>query len=278
MRVLALLKQVPDIVSDRRLDSDGRIVRDVDYAVLNEIDEGALETALRAADVLGGSVTALTMGPASAAAVVRKALQVGAAHAVHLCDDAFAGSDVIATARALAAAVRMLDAEEGEDPIGLVVAGMTGLDGLDGVVPALVAANLRWPVVTCAEAVDVSGAGEGGSSDGEAAHVIVSRATENGREVLRADLPAVVSVTDTIATLRAPNFKTMLAARSAPIREVTAADLDLGGAEVGVSGSLARVIEAAARPTRPAPVVVSADGAQALVDFLTERNLLEVGA
>lgn len=271
MRVLALLKQVPDIVSDRRLDEAGRLVRDPDDAVLNEIDEGALETALRAADVLGGSVTAVTMGPASAEAVVRKALQVGAAHAVHLHDEAFAGSDAVGTARALAATVRMLDAEDGAEPVGLVVCGMTALDGLGGVVPALVAAGLRWPIVGCADAVDISAA-----EDADPAHAIVSRVTENGKEVLRADLPAVISVTDTIAPLRAPNFQTMLAARSAPIRTVTAADLDLGEDRVGGSGALARVIRSAERASRPAPIVVRADGARALVDFLAERDLLEV--
>lgn len=273
MRVVILLKQVPDIVSDRRLNDDGLLVRDAGDAVLNEIDEGALETALRAADVLGSTVTALTMGPASAAAVVRKALQVGAGSAVHLHDDSFAGSDAVGTARALAAAIRVLDAEDGADPIGLVVAGMTALDGLGGVVPALVAAELGWPVVSFADAVDVAEPVED-----EPAHVVVSRATDDGEETLRADLPALVSVTDTIATLRAPNFQTMLAARSAAIRELTAADLDLGPDDVGRTGARLTVVAATPRPPRPAPTVVSQNGALALVDFVTERGLLEVQA
>lgn len=270
MRVVVLLKQVPDIISDRRLNDDG-LVRDQADATLNEIDEGALECALRAAEVLGGSVTALTLGPASAAAVVRKALQVGAGSAGHLHDDSFAGSDVAGTALALARAVQVLDADDDADPVGLVVAGMAALDGLGGVVPALVAAELGWPVISFADTLEVRA--ESGQE-----HVVASRTTDDGEESLRADLPAVVSVTDTIATLRAPNFQTMLAARSAPIRELTAADLGLGAEEVGAAGARVRVASAQPRPPRPAPTVVTADGAQALVDFVIERNLLEVEA
>lgn len=273
MRVVVLLKQVPDIISDRRLNDDGRLVRDQADATLNEIDEGALECALRAAEVLGGSVTALTLGPASAAAVVRKALQVGAGSAAHLHDDSFAGSDVAGTALALARAVQVLDADDDADPVGLVVAGMAALDGLGGVVPALVAAELGWPVISFADTLEVRA-----ESGQEQAHVVASRTTDDGEESLRADLPAVVSVTDTIATLRAPNFQTMLAARSAPIRELTAADLGLGAEEVGAAGARVRVASAQPRPPRPAPTVVTAGGAQSLVDFVIERNLLEVQA
>lgn len=263
MRVLVLLKQVPDIVSERGM-VDGRLIRSNRDAVLNEVDEGALETALRAAEVLGGSVTAITMGPAQAVGVVRKALQVGAGGAVHLLDDAFAGSDARATALALARCVRLLEAEDGAEPIGLVVAGMTALDGLGSVVPALVAAELGWPVLSFAESAAVDGAGD--------ATVTVTRAGHDGRETLCAALPAVVSVTDTIAHLRAPSFATMLAARTAAVWEVTAADLGLSADQVGAAGSRAVVVASEPRPPRPAPEVVTHDGAATLVDFLTSRG------
>ncbi|ROR95627.1 electron transfer flavoprotein beta subunit [Salana multivorans] len=275
MRVIVLLKQVPDIVSDRRLRPDGLLERVPAAAVLSEIDEAALEVALRAADALGGSVTAVTMGPASAEAVVRKALQVGAAQAVHLHDDALAGSDVRGTARALAAAVRLLDAEGAEsgDGVGLVVAGMTALDGLGAVVPTLVAAELGWPALAFAESVEVT-PGE----EASAARVVVVRETEVGHETIAADLPAVVSVEDTVASLRVPSFQTMLAARKAQVRVLAAADLGLAPGEVGLAGARAVVVTAAPRPERPAPVVVTSDGARAIVDFLADRGLLEVGS
>lgn len=266
MRVVVLLKQVPDIVSDRRLGASGLLERTPADAVLNEIDEAALEIALRAAESLGAQVTAVTLGPAGAVGVVRKALQVGAAAGVHVVDDAFAGSDAIGTARALAAAVRVLD---GEDTAGLVVAGATALDGLGSVVPALVAAELGWPVASYATAVDVAA---------EAGEITVQRETEDGSETLRAALPAVVSITDTVATLRAPSFQTMLAARKAQVRELTAADLGLAADEAGLAGARAVVSQAQPRPPRPPARVVTSDGAAALVEFVAERGLLEVGA
>lgn len=270
MRVLVLLKQVPDIVSDRRLGSGGLIERDAADAVLNEIDEAALEIALRAATTLGGDVTALTMGPSGAAAVVRRALQVGARSAVHVCDDALAGSDAPATARALAAAVRVLEREDGE--LALVVAGAMALDGLGGVVPALLAAELGRAVVSGAHSLDVHAA---------PGHVVATRECDDGEEVLRAALPAVVSVTDTIATLRAPSFATMLAARTAPVRTLTVNDLALAPSQVGQGGSRVRVTSAAPRPTRPEPEVVMASdaeaGARGVVDFLVARGLVGGG-
>ncbi|HCX85727.1 MAG TPA: electron transfer flavoprotein subunit beta [Micrococcales bacterium] len=278
MRVVVLVKQVPDIVSDRRLGDDHRLVRTERDAVLNEIDEGALETALRAGDALGATVVAVTMGPPSAAGVVRKALQVGASLGVHVLDDALAGSDAVGTARVLAAAVRLLAQEEGDGDggVGLVVAGMAALDGLSSVVPALVAAELGWPVASFADSVEIT---PGDESQGAA--VTVSRDTDAGEETLRATLPAVVSVTDTIASLRVPSFQTMLAARKATLRVLTAADLGLEPGErggVGAAGARAVVTQAAPRPPRPAPEVVTRDGAAALVDFLAARGLLEVGA
>lgn len=276
MRVVVLLKQVPDIVSDRRLRPDGLLERTAADAVLSEIDEAALEVALRAADSLGASVTAVTMGPASAEAAVRKALQVGAAEAVHATDEALAGSDVRGTARALAAAVRLLDAEAAspEDGVGLVVAGMAALDGLGSVVPTLIGAELGWPVLARAESVEVT-PGE----EATAPRVVVVHETDRGAmETIAADLPAVVSVSDTVASLRVPSFQTMLAARKASVRVLTVADLGLSSGEVGLAGARAVVVTAAPRPERPAPTVVTGDGARALVDFLADRGLLEVGS
>ncbi|PWD52202.1 electron transfer flavoprotein subunit beta [Serinibacter arcticus] len=271
MRVVVLLKQVPDITSERSLGPDGRLVREPSLAVLNELDEGALETALRAADALGGDVVAITMGPEQASAATRKALQVGASLGIHLCDDAFAGSDVVGTARALAATVRLLEAEDDAEPVGLVVAGMSALDGLGSVVPALVAAELGRPIASFVSEVAVA---DGGGA------VLALRETEDGAERLSVPLPAVVSVTDTIAALRVPSFATMLAARKATLRTLTAADLGLEPAAVGLAGARVRVTEAAPRPPRPPVTVLPDDGSagQALVDLLLARGLVEVSA
>lgn len=269
MRILVLVKQVPDITSDRSLTAEGTLVRESSQAVLNELDEGAIESALRAADALGTDgatveVTALTMGPAGAVAAVKKALQVGAGAAVHVSDEALAGSDAVVTARVLAAAARHLEETNGE-PFALVVAGMSALDGLGSVVPALVAAELGRPILSCATSLEVT-----------PESVTATRETPTGSERLRAPLPAVVSVSDTIAALRVPNFATMMAARKVGVTTLTSADLGLQAGEVGAAGSRTRITAHAPRPPRPPAQML--DGAGALVDALDERGLLEVGA
>lgn len=269
MRVVVLVKQVPDISSDRSLQADGRLERLPATAVLNELDEGGLETALRSADALGASLVAITMGPAQASAAARKALQVGAAIGIHVCDDALAGSDAVVTARVLAATIRLLEREDPEDPVALVIAGMSALDGLGSVVPALVAAELGWPVASAAFIVAV-----------ERDHVTVTRGTEHGREELRTSLPAVVSVTDTIATLRVPSFATMLAARKATLRTLGITDLGLTSDAVGTAGARATIASAQPRPARP-PARIVRDAGKAgaeLVDFVLERGLVEVSS
>ncbi len=279
MRVVVLVKQVPDISSDRSLEADGRLERTPATAVLNELDEGGLETALRSADALGASLVAITMGPEQASAAARKALQVGATLGVHVCDDALAGSDVVGTARVLAAAIRLLEREDPDDPVALVVAGMSALDGLGSVVPALVAAELGWPVASYAQTVTID-AGDGGLASEAGAHATLTRATDHGTEELRTSLPAVVSVTDTIAALRVPSFATMLAARKAALRTLTVADLGLAADEVGLAGARATIADARPRPPRPPARVVTDTGSAGveLVDFLLERGLVEVSA
>src|SRR3954447_9175064 len=102
VRIVVCVKHVPDIQSERALGPDGRVVRDGGDGTLNELDENALEAALALAEAAGGTVTALTVGPDDAVDAVRRGLQMGAEDAVHVVDDAVAGSDVVGTARVLA--------------------------------------------------------------------------------------------------------------------------------------------------------------------------------
>ena len=88
------MKHVPDIQSERALGPDGRVVRDGGDGTINELDENALEAALALVEAGEGSVVALTVGPDDAADAVRRGLQLGAEEAVHVVDDAIAGSDV----------------------------------------------------------------------------------------------------------------------------------------------------------------------------------------
>ena len=256
------MKHVPDIQSERALGPDGRVVRDGGDGTINELDENALEAALALAEADGGSVVALTVGPDDAADAVRRGLQLGADEAVHVVDDAIAGSDVIGTARVLAAAIRHLDAQEHVD---LVITGMAGLDGLTSLLPTALAELLDLPALPLAAELTV----EGGT-------VRVRRNLDHASEVLEATLPALVSVTDQANEPRYPNFKGIMAARKKPITTLTLADLEIDASRVGSLGARTEVLEAAARPARDDRVLVqdTGDAGIRLAAYLVDNQLV----
>ena len=120
MNIVVLVKQVPDSGAERNLRSDDNTVdRASANNVINEMDEYAIEEALKIQEAHGGEVTVLTMGPESATEAIRKALSMGADKAVHLTDESLHGSDAIQTSAALAAVIKTLEADlvdEDSDP------------------------------------------------------------------------------------------------------------------------------------------------------------------
>ena len=260
MNIVVLVKQVPDTYSERALrEPDGVLDREASDAVLDEINERAVEEALQLKEAHGGTVTLLTMGPARATEAIRKALSMGADAAVHVSDEALAGSDAVATARVLAAAVGTV---EGVD---LVLAGNEASDGGSAAVPAMVAELLGLPALTHARQVSV----EGGTVD-------VRRETDDGVVVLRAELPAVVSVNEKINEPRYPSFKGIMAAKKKTVTTLAVGDLGIDPATVGGAGALTTVTAVAPKPPKSAgeKVVDDGDGGAQVAAFLVAHKLV----
>jgi electron transfer flavoprotein beta subunit len=233
------VKYVPDATGDRRFAGDLTTDRDAVDGLLSELDEYAVEQALRiAGSVDGAEVTVLTVGPEDAKDALRKALSMGADKAVHVEDDALHGTDVIGTSLVLARAIE----KAGFD---LVVSGMASTDGAMGVVPALLAERLGVSQVTLLSEVSVEGGTVKGRRDGDAAS-----------EQLEAQLPAVVSVTDRSGEARYPSFKGIMAAKKKPLTSWDLSDLEIEAEEVGLAGAWTTVGSAVARPARAAGVIV----------------------
>jgi electron transfer flavoprotein beta subunit len=261
MKIVVCVKHVPDLLGDRGF-VDGRVDRSQGDSTLSELDEHAVEAALTLVEAAGGEVTVLTVGPADAAEAVRRGLQMGAQHAVHVQDDAIAGSDVFGTALVLAAAIRRL----GQDgPIDLVLTGMAALDGLMSVIPSLLAAHLDLPQATLAAELTVT--------DGV---VRVRRDLDHAVEVLETTLPALVSVTDQANEPRYPSFPGIMAARKIPITTWSLADLGVDEAAVGDAGARTRVLEAVPRPPREDRVLITDEGDAGvrLAAYLADNELL----
>lgn len=262
MRIVVCVKHVPDLQSERAFDADGRVVRDGGEGTLNELDENALQVATDLVAEQGGEVIAVTVGQADAADADRRAFQRGADRAVHVLDDAIAGSDVFGTAVCLAAAIRRLDAEA---PVDLVLTGMAALDSLTSMLPAALAAELGWPQLTLAARLEVA--------DGVAT---VRRDRENATETLTSPLPAVISVTDQINEPRFPSFQGIMAARKKTVEPWSLADLSLDPARVGAAAARTRVVEVTPRPPREHRVLITDDGdaGRRLAEYLIENKLV----
>ncbi|TDD90627.1 electron transfer flavoprotein beta subunit/FixA family protein [Saccharopolyspora karakumensis] len=259
MNVVVLVKQVPDTNSERRLSGEHVLDRESADAVLDEIDERAVEEALLIKESQGGEVALVCMGPDSAADAVRKGLSMGADKAVHLCDEALRGSDAVQTAKALAKVVGAVGA------VDLVIAGNEATDGRVGAVPAMLAEVLGWAQLTYARKV---------TTDGSA--ISVERETDAGIVGVEAELPAVISVTEKINEPRYPSFKGIMAAKKKPISLLTLVDVGIDASEVGLGNAASKVVSSAPKPPKAAGVKVTdeGDGGSAVARFLVEEKLL----
>ncbi len=263
MKIVVCVKQVPDSWAEKKLDpADNTLDRDAADAVVNELDEFAIEEALQIQERLGGAdkctITVLSVGPEKAIESVRKGLQMGADDGVHVIDDALHGSDAPATSAVLAAAIDKLQPD-------IVLMGSESTDARMSVVPAMVAERTGRPQLTFAGKVDI---------DGDT--VRVQRMTDYGYDVVEAPLPALVSVIEKINEPRYPSFKGIMAAKKKPVETLSLADLGVDVATVGLGGSWSAVEDFAARPPRSAGTIVTdeGDGAAKLADFLSTQKFI----
>ncbi|PXY20683.1 electron transfer flavoprotein subunit beta/FixA family protein [Prauserella muralis] len=258
--IVVLVKQVPDTYSERKLsESDHTLDRESADAVIDEINERSVEEALKIKEAGEGEVTVLCVGPDRATDAIRKALSMGADKAIHVSDESLHGSDMLATAKVLAAAIGKV---EGVD---LVIAGNEASDGRGGAVPAMLAELLGLPQLTHVRQLTV----EGGS-------VKADRETEEGITHLEANLPAIVSVTEKINEPRYPSFKGIMAAKKKPVETLTVADLGVDSGEVGLGNAWSTVLEASPKPPRTAGERVEddGDGGTKVAEYLVAQKLI----
>ena len=261
MNIVVCVKQVPDTWSEKKLAaSDSTLDRAATDPVMNEMDEYAVEEALKLQEAYGGEVTILCMGPDAATETVRKALSMGADKAIHVLDDGLHGSDALATSLALAKAI------EKAGGFDLVLLGSESSDARMSVVPAMLAERLGLPQLTFAKEVTADGSGS----------ISIKRLTDDGYQVVEASTPAVVSVVEKINEPRYPSFKGIMAAKKKPLETYGLADLGVDAGEVGSAGAWSKVESFEAAPPRQAGTVVTDDGegADKLLEFLASKKFV----
>ncbi|MCW2643061.1 MAG: electron transfer flavoprotein subunit beta [Dactylosporangium sp.] len=260
MQIVVCVKYVPDAQSDRTFnESDSTTDRVGVDGLLSELDEYAVEEALKLAESGDGEVTVLTIGPDAAVEAVKKALQMGADKGVHVNDAAIHGSDAVATSLVLAEAIRKIGAPD------LVLTGMASTDGTMGVVPAMLAERLGLPQVTFASEVTVEGPA-----------VRIRREGDAASETIEAALPALVSVTDRINEPRYPSFKGIMAAKKKPVQTWSVSDLGIDASQVGLDAAWTTVEAVTKRPPRQQGQIVAdeGDGGTKLAEFLAARKFI----
>jgi electron transfer flavoprotein beta subunit len=191
--------------------------------VVSPFDEQAIEAALRIREQHAGTrITVMTLGNELSRNALKHGLAMGADDGVLLLDAAFEDGDSYTTAVALTAALKKLGA------IDLVLTGRQAGDDDAGVVGAGIGELLDVPVLTFAKSVAV---------DGNA--VQVERVLDDGTEIVAANLPAVVTVSNEIGAPRAPTLRETMRAARKPVVVWTASDVGLPAANVGAAGSRA---------------------------------------
>lgn len=227
MRLAVLVKQVPDTRTVRMDEKTGTVVRDGNEAIVNPLDLYALQAALKLKESVPGiTITAVSMGPRNAEKALKEALALGADDSLLVCDRAAAGSDTMATATILAAALK----ESG--PFDLVLTGERATDGDTGQVGPEIASAAGMGLVTFACSLEMTGEG-----------LIAERKTETEIERWLVKTPALVSVTKAVGEIGLPTLAGKMAARRREVPMKTTADLGLDPANIGLNGSPTRVVK-----------------------------------
>ena len=228
MKIAVCIKQVPVLFRVRFDYENKTIVREGVPLEVNAFDMLAVDRAAELANEIGGEVVAITMGPPQAREALVQCLAMGADRAVHLTDRAMAGSDTLATARSLALALK-------REPFDLIICGRNSTDAETGQVGPEIAELLELPFVGNVRKLEQAQADNS---------LIVERVVDEGYEVVRCPLPALVGVTEGIMPERFPSREAMQAAGESPaIEELTSPQLSGDSSLFGPAGSPTWVAE-----------------------------------
>jgi electron transfer flavoprotein beta subunit len=260
VKIVVCIKQVPATGADKRYTDDLRLDRASAEAIINPLDEYAIEQALRLLDDgTVESVSYLSMGPEQASEALRRALAMGGDGATLLTDDALVGADEWATAKVLAAALDKL----GPD---VALMGMASDDARGSLVPGAVAAMRDVPLLSYGAELKLG--------DGEAR---VRRLSASGYDWIAAPLPVVATVTDQVGEPRYASLKGIMAAKRKPLETWSLSDVGLSGDDL--SGAALTTVTDARPPEEKPPTerienLSAAEAAAKIADWLAARKLI----
>jgi len=247
VNIIVCLKQVPDTETQIKVASDAKsIVTDDIKWVMNPYDEFGVEEALRLKEKFGGEVTVVGLGPKRVTESIRTALAMGADKGILISDDALEGSDSLAVAKALAAAIKGLEYD-------LIFTGQRGVDDDLGVVGAALAELLGIPQMSIIVKVEVA-------EDGKS--VKVTRPIEGENLIIESSLPALITAQKGLNEPRYASLPGIMKAKKKPMEEKTLSDLGLDAAGFGEGGRKVKIVELTPPPARAEGKIVEGETPQ----------------
>ena len=252
MNIVVCIKQVPDTNEIKINPVTGTLIREGVPSIMNPDDKGGVELALRLKDKYGAHVTVITMGPMQADAILREAFAMGVDRAILLTDRKFAGADTLATASALAGALRKLDYD-------LVITGRQAIDGDTAQVGPETAELLGLPQVSYLEDFEL---------DGKTA--TLKRRIEDGYEILRAELPMLVTVLSASFKPRYMSVNGIVKAYSREVEIWNVSNIDVDETTLGLKGSPTRVKESFTKSPKQAGTLFEVGNEEA-VDIIINK-------
>ena len=268
MHFVVCLKQVPD-TSEVRIDPEtNTLMREGVPSIINPYDAHALEEAMRLKAKVGGKVTIVSMGPPQAKDALKKAMSYGADRAILLSDRAFGGSDSLATAYILSSALKKIHETE---PIDLVFAGKEAIDGDTAQTGPGIAQRLGFAQLTYIISV----------KELNEKAVTVVRKTESGRQIVEAQLPALLTVEKELNDLRYATLPNMMKAAEYEPEMWNVKTLPFDLTHMGLKGSPTSVSRIFAPPSRSGGEIM--DGmkdpsgtANSVVQKIFQQNIIMV--
>ena len=261
MKIVVMIKQVPDTTEVRLDPKTGTLIREGVPSIINPEDKNALEEALKLKESMGAHVVVISMGPPQAEDALREALAMGADEAILLSDRAFAGADTWATATTLGYALKKIG------DLDLVLAGRQAIDGDTAQVGPQLAEFLKVPQVTYVRALSV-----------ENGKVRAKRVTEDATEDIEAPLPALLTITKEANTPRYPHAGAIISAyRERTVARWGVKDIEADPETLGLKGSPTQVKRSFSPPPKEPGQIIKggpAEAAKDLVAILRQKNII----
>ncbi len=251
MKILVMVKQVPDTATRIRMAPDGAsIATDGIKWVINPYDEFAIEEALQIRERFQGEVVVISVGPQRVEEAIRQTLAMGADRGIHVKTDA--GLDSYQAAAALAAVARL-------ETFDLILTGKQAVDDDAAQVGPLISVFLEIPQVTVVLKLSINP---------DTQRLVAERELEGAIEVVELPYPAVVTAQRGLNEPRYPTLPNIMKAKK---KEVRVESLEALGIDTVPK---VRVTALSEPPTRPSAKILTGDpieAAQQLVNLLHDE-------